>query len=446
MAVCIVNPYRFSAGGGPVEDLCDPSFAEDSAILASGGTTFDCYDDGLVADGALTLAGSGLTSVHSGGEALGVFGMEKFEDYESESTGLFYTDGTPGASVTNYTNIYTTTQVSGEHYEALVTIPAGKVGSDLTDFPFCISLGEMPQGFWDNVESTGSDIRAFADDGTRLPIDIIAFDPLGQRGTIFVKTDIASGSDTEIRIQVGNGGLIAPHASQYGRYAVWSDYDFVLFGESPVTAIEDHTGGTNPVVYGDPGPDTASELPTGTGIKFANDTTEYVECDNIPTRTDFTLACTAQWVNLTATRTALSYRNLGAGNTDFAAIQVISSDTIAFYDTENGLFYSSPTYNHNVGNYWRCVLTQQGSTRRDCYVNGGSTNSDVGITDFAAAVSPDHITIGSEYPLSGDDMVGDVNFVYLRNGVLSADWIAAEYNNLFNDVSDPFYTVIDYVT
>lgn len=113
-----------------------------------------------------------------------------------------------------------------------VTVPSATVGSDLTDFPLFIDLSGMPAAFWAAVSPTAGNIRAYVG-AQRLPIDIVAFEPVNEDGAIFVKVPtIASGSDTDIDIVLLEDLATErqfPGAS-YGQQAVWVDYEAVFLG------------------------------------------------------------------------------------------------------------------------------------------------------------------------------------------------------------------------
>ena len=448
MAVSLINPYRHGGGGGgtpPPADSCVIDITEDSTVLSAGGMSFECYDVGTVSNDTLLVKGNGWTTIYSGGDDLGVIGLESFEDYVSESSGLFYEQSAVGDSVTGFDAFYLTTQESGIHYEALVTIASGTVGSDLTDFPFALTLSDMPDGFWENVDSSGGDIRAFDSNGTRLPIDLVYIDTFARVGSIFIKCDIASASDTDLRIQVGNGGSQAPIDDAYGQWAVWSDFEVVMMGNK-YNHFEDRTGNHVGGVNDFPDPGVIGEMPEAPTMSFPSTNTEWVDFTGLPTFTNFTMGGTASFVNTSSNRVISSYRNLAAGATNKRAIMgARSSDYIDFWDSSNSWLNYTPPTNSNNKTYWRIHLRHQGSTSRTGFVDGvGYTDSP--ITDLAAAASPDCYTIGREDDSGSEDMYGTLAYCYLRGEALSDDWIAAEAANLSNDPSDPFYTVIDYVT
>lgn len=145
-----------------------------------------------------------------------------------------------------------------------LTIASATVGSDLTDFPLYIDLSDMPSSFWASVDNSGGNIRAYQSDGTTLiPIDVIYCDTYAQTGSMFVKTDIATGSDTVVVIKLlASGTAKLAVGDTNGRNAVWADYEAVYtYGDSN----EDRTGSTVSVeAAGDANNFTRSTLHTFT--------------------------------------------------------------------------------------------------------------------------------------------------------------------------------------
>lgn len=133
------------------------------------------------------------------------------------------------------------TNTGGSPLSFEVVVSLGTVGADLTDFPLMVDLSDMPTVFWGNVDNGGGNLRAYQEDGsTPLPIDVIYCDTYAQTGFVFIKTDIATASDTTIIIKnLPSGTAKLAVGDTYGRNAVWSDYETVYtFGDSN----EDRTG------------------------------------------------------------------------------------------------------------------------------------------------------------------------------------------------------------
>jgi hypothetical protein len=112
-------------------------------------------------------------------------------------------------------------------YYVEVTIPSGKVASNLTDFPVMIDMANLPSSFWSHVTTSGSEIRVKSAGGaSSLPFDVARFDKGTSTGWMFVKVPtVAAASSTVIRIYYGASALAALAVTDtYGRNAVWTDY------------------------------------------------------------------------------------------------------------------------------------------------------------------------------------------------------------------------------
>lgn len=135
-------------------------------------------------------------------------------------------------------------------YGYRVTIPSGKVSSNLTNFPVLVDLADMPVGFWSYVSRGGTNLRAFAADGvTPLALDVISCLNTTQVGCVAVKVTVTAASATSFIIRAIEGApRVAPDAP-YGRNAVWSDYKAVLAGGQ---SFQNRTGKSLSRVWGYP--------------------------------------------------------------------------------------------------------------------------------------------------------------------------------------------------
>ncbi|HET7255622.1 MAG TPA: LamG-like jellyroll fold domain-containing protein [Xanthobacteraceae bacterium] len=134
-------------------------------------------------------------------------------------------------------------------WTATLTVPSGKVASNLTNYPLYIDLDDMPSQFWANTNK-GKDLRASVS-GTQIPVDVVWCSTAEGKGAAFVKVPTLFAASATAITLYGNGtDDRAADASAYGRNAVWSDYESVfLFG---ITAGDDRTGKTQASIVGDP--------------------------------------------------------------------------------------------------------------------------------------------------------------------------------------------------
>jgi hypothetical protein len=139
-------------------------------------------------------------------------------------------------------------------YYVEVTIPSGKVASNLTDFPVMIDMANLPSSFWSHVTTSGSEIRVKSAGGaSSLPFDVARFDKGTSTGWMFVKVPtVAAASSTVIRIYYGASALSALAVTDtYGRNAVWTDYHRVTVFSQPGVDRSGH--GSGAYTYLEPG-------------------------------------------------------------------------------------------------------------------------------------------------------------------------------------------------
>jgi hypothetical protein len=137
-------------------------------------------------------------------------------------------------------------------------------------------------------------------------------------------------------------------------------------------------------------------------------------------------------------RVIASISAAGAVFGDNINIAVDNGNSIGIYDSSNSWLYFSPTKDPALNTMHRVNIVYNSTTARHAYYNGGSKTTDNAITARGSTLG--HLVIGSSLEGNyGEPWRGKVGFAYARPGVLSDDWIAAEYANLNNPSS--FYTL-----
>jgi hypothetical protein len=87
---------------------------------------------------------------------------------------------------------------------------------------------------------------------------------------------------------------------------------------------------------------------------------------------------------------------------------------------------------------YRLAYTHNGTTARKFYVNGTET---VDNTIAQRPTAGDTFFCGASRSTGAEPFRGAINFAYLRNGVLTANWLAAEANNCITPLS--FYSITE---
>ncbi len=101
-----------------------------------------------------------------------------------------------------------------------ITIKAGKVTGDLTDFPVYLNLALLPSEFFTKVKTTGADIRITKADGkTELAREVASIDSTTKVGELYFKADLLKATtDNEFYIYFGNTTATEP-----GGETVWTN-------------------------------------------------------------------------------------------------------------------------------------------------------------------------------------------------------------------------------
>ena len=174
----------------------------------------------------------------------------------------------------------------------------------------------------------------------------------------------------------------------------------------------------------------------GTGIEFRGTNTNYLTI-SATQYTTWTIGASTKIDATGANRAIVSYAILGGGNnanrTTIAYRNV--SNQLGLWNSVDGWLYSavSPAIN----TLYRFNAVHNGTTYRKLYTNGAVV-TDTGCTAYAAA-GANGLYIGIEDNDFTEKMDGHIGFVYLRAEILSAEWIAAEVDNLHAPGS--FYSV-----
>lgn len=133
----------------------------------------------------------------------------------------------------------------------------------------------------------------------------------------------------------------------------------------------------------------------------------------------------------------LTYRDASSGATnDRASLVIDDGDKVGMWDNVNSWIYASPSINPGTTNPHRIVGVYEGTTRR-LFHDGAQVNSG-SITPRDADF--DMLTYGTDDDSRNDILRGLVGFAYLRGDALSADWLAAEWDNL--NSPSTFYAIV----
>jgi hypothetical protein len=292
-----------------------------------------------------------------------------------------------------------------------LTIPSGKVASNLSNFPVMVNLADMPAPFWASVASDGGNVRV-KQSGSVIPFDLIRINSGAHTGLLVFKApSLLSASSNVFTIDL-SGGALLPSTDTNGRNAVWSDYDIVVGFDGTTT---DRTGASRTIT----GAFAAATVNTGF-LKFA-DTGSGEQWDSMTTRTVYTVASSYYLTS------AITHNNgiaeFGSSNADRQNLAVRSTVAVALWNPDDSWLQPTST-GGTVSTLYRAAGVLNNTTDRKLFLNGTLIGTDTG-----AATRP---ISGTKFKIGGSSGAGEfanaeIGYTYLRNGALTADWLAAEY-------------------
>jgi len=322
---------------------------------------------------------------------------------------------------------------------ATITIDYTKVPGDLTDYVGLI----VPDGsagysaLYALCLEGGGDIRLFkSDDTTELAREIVSFSVTSETGEIHYKYSGTLSSSVDTAIHVYADGSSADYAvtATYGRNAVWSDYGVVLHlnTSNSTTVVIDSTGNLSPSKKANSQPSQVTGK-IGDGQDFAGGS-HYI---NVAGGTD--LAYTADFTaSLWIKTTDLS------GPTIFGAYS--TSSPYAGYGL--GMGSGKPRFWSNTEFAWREATNtvNNGAWRNLHFVLDGSTIRhylDGATNGTGASSAPGSVSLNRYLGVNSDRsstaIAASMDEFRTRSGLLSANHIAAEYNN--QNSYSTFYSV-----
>lgn len=319
-------------------------------------------------------------------------------------------------------------------------ILAAEFGSDVTDFLTVVNLADMPAGFWTEVASDGSDLYVTTAGDALLPYFLWDFNYGGNTGYLIFKSDMSSTVLNRFKLKYSGGG-----ADQQDRVNSLLEYEAYFLSNAAGTVMEDLVSGTTwaSTVTTQPQVDITEYHPIG-GFPLLNGNYEQgvtgnIVLDNsVGSNTSFTLGASAKPSILAGDhRNVLSYASgFSASPTRYNIL--FRNVTNNYMSTFNGAdSWLQGTVAAAVGTTVRAHLTQDSTVERNVYIAGALNVTDATVGTVPATL--DTVVIGTEDSSRGELFSGNINSLYLRKGVLTADFIAAETANAASPAA--FYTI-----
>lgn len=169
-----------------------------------------------------------------------------------------------------------------------VTVAAGVVATNLTDFPMTIYLSSFDASFWNAVRSDGGNVRVYAADGvTLIPHDLTYINTRTKVGRLVVKQTLTTAIATKVIVKLldSNNTKLAVGDTN-GRNAVWSDYQVVwVFPEVANRTGLSHTQSMGSILAHSEWVRTDYDALTGSPHNgICTDGTHFISTDNIVLR------------------------------------------------------------------------------------------------------------------------------------------------------------------
>lgn len=416
----------FDVNGGNDLSLCADSGCVDASIRIRAGasyapgtgadiSTHDFRNDGIFTAGSNTMRVSG--------------------SWDNNST----------TTMANSTVIFTATSSDSVTdpwydpawgYRTEITVQASEVDADVSDFPVYVDLSDLDATFFSNVTSDGGDIRVTAADSvTELPREIVSIDTSLQEGEIYFQADnLSSSSDTVFYIYYDNP-LADDYAvgDPYGRNAVWSN------GYAAVYHMGEDPGGSAPQYIDSTGGSSGTAVNMAAGNQVAGIAGNAAEVDGVneSIQTDFSQnMLDSTWsLFLDADGTqgacdgAMFSRGTGVNGMNIGAC---GNAAVIGYHWENlgataWNWVGGPAYPTNQWFMASLVITPTQATAYAHTSSGVTSGSNVQTHTTSNINNLDFAWDSFGVARSID---GTIDESRLSDVARSADWLAAEYNNI----------------
>lgn len=324
--------------------------------------------------------------------------------------------------------------------QATLTIAAGEVTADLTDFPVRVALRDMPAGFWAAVAADGSDIQVFDSGLAQLPRDLVNFDNTNDTGDLFFKApSLLTASDNVFYICAGSGAAAPAVGDTYGRNAVWSSY-FRAFAFAGGSLVDRTGSGVSATLVGNA---VMTQPNSGTPDYYQH--RQYVlstrDGAGQQQQANIAVAYAGSWVvgiiaghSFLGNNQEFSTYGLGADQ-NRESFGTRSDNTFYMNNQSEGLVTvaapNSTWYERHFN-----AQSRNGTTNRKFWHDGV-----VKITDTTTVQYPPDgsATVWTLSGVNGDYLKGLFDVAYMRHADPTSEWMAAEYASWF--VPANFYSV-----
>jgi len=327
------------------------------------------------------------------------------------------------------------------NYKADITTDSAQVSSDESGFPYYYDLANLSgdNGFWDNVQSDGGDLRVSTNsDGTgQIPLEVVSIDTGAETGEIHFKDSTNSSSDETYYLWWDDttGTVSQPAVTDpNGRNAVWTAYEAVYhLDETSAGTALDSTGNGYDGTY-------QNNLPTQTtgqvgSAQDFNGVGDYVSLPDIDVLSgEFSMTA---WEKNSSTsissREQILTKNDPGSNDEFW-LYADSDDTLEFHADGNDRLDSGTDVVTNM--FTHVAVTRDGADTLRLLVNGSQKANTTYTTD---RTTDQPFSIGQQAGFDQGYWNGIIDEVRISTSSgFSNGWLSTEYN--IQDNNTGFWT------
>jgi hypothetical protein len=153
-------------------------------------------------------------------------------------------------------------------------------------------------------------------------------------------------------------------------------------------------------------------------------------CSGLPKRTVWTYGCSLIPMSANGNNSFLSYSDNSTTSGNRATMAVRSGNQWGCWNSSDSWLYENERYTEPsyVGQRYRVHQAFNGTTDRKMWRQGDLESTDTGTSQRPAGTG-DTLFVGVEDSSPDERFYGLIDYVYLRNGELSADWMKAEFRS-----------------
>jgi hypothetical protein len=421
------------------------------------GATIDADPDGLVIgmeqDGADTTTGltQSLDGFVDGARLANTVRSDAWiaAEYESMSDPTnFYSTSTASIEATNFIGWYDTSW----NQRMLLTIPANKAQSDLSEFPVYVDLSVLGDTFFSYVANDGGDIRVTTSNGrTELPIELVGIDAGAKTGQMYFKADLVGGADNEFYIYYENPDAeLYDRDDTYGAENVWTNgyravyhFEESVSGVGTTNAFKDST--SNEFHADDETASNGKIGYLGKGQQLGVDQNDYIR---LPHQVLDGIATTSvSWWHRSSTtgdQSILSGANAAQANELW--VRLDNNNLVRYhYQGPQEVFDVNEVYGTYNNDTWQhYTVMGEASTNLIYGYMGGEADENSpqpGTTVGTLSIDPNGLIVGQDQDSVGagfqntENFEGFIDELRISNVMRTSDWVAIEHDNMADPTS-----------